>query len=95
VGVRKFRTVADAPAHPPRQPRDPENLRIAVDLMVLAARMSPVSATPGVRKFRTYDELLRFHARREADETSARRLADARRATASASPGWPGSAASD
>lgn len=56
MGVRKFRSVADMPGPPPRPPLEPENLRIAFELMELTARLNPVRRPRGVRKFRSHDE---------------------------------------
>jgi hypothetical protein len=69
MGVRKFRSVEDMPG-PPVLPRlDPENLRLAFGLASLANAFRPVSDTPGVRKFRSWDELL---AARDSDRSSRR-----------------------
>jgi hypothetical protein len=56
MGVRKFRSVKDMPGPTALVPGDPENLRIAVELMDLAHRLSRFSFVPGVRKFRSVDE---------------------------------------
>jgi hypothetical protein len=57
MGIRKFRSVADMPG-PPVLPRlDPENLRLALGLSSVATAFRPVLSTPGVRKFRSWDEL--------------------------------------
>ena len=57
MGVRKFRSVEEMPG-PPRLPRlDPDNLRLAFGLSSLAG-LRPILLTPGVRKFRSWDELL-------------------------------------
>lgn len=58
MGVRKFRSVAEMPG-PPVLPRlDPENLRVAFGLVSLATAFRPVHLEPGVRKFRSWNELL-------------------------------------
>lgn len=70
MGVRKFRSVEEMPG-PAALPRlDPENLRIAFGLSFLAAKLARVRATPGVRKFRSWDELVAYRDRRAvaADE---------------------------
>lgn len=59
MGVRKFRSVAEMPGPPPRARLDPENLRIAFELMELTARLNPVGRRQGVRKFRSHDESIR------------------------------------
>lgn len=69
MGVRKYRSIAEVPPHPARPPLDPENLRIGAELMDLANRLSPLRATPGVLRFRSYDELVRFHHMREVEQT--------------------------
>jgi hypothetical protein len=65
MGVRKFRSVEEMPG-PRTLPRlDPENLRIAFGLSSLAG-IRPLRRTPGVRKFRSWDELLAAQAAEEA-----------------------------
>lgn len=56
MGVRKFRSVADMPGPSPRKPLDPENLRIAFELMELTERLRSRARRPGVRKFGSHDE---------------------------------------
>lgn len=71
--VRKFRSVADMPGPPPLRPLEPDNLRRAVEMMDLGARLYPLTRQPGVRKFRSLDEA---HAQRDArdqEEIRARR----------------------
>jgi hypothetical protein len=70
MGVRKFRSVEEMPG-PSLLPRlDPENLRIAFGLASLASGMRPLRLTPGVRKFRSWDEAL---AAKAADESASLR----------------------
>jgi len=58
MGVRKFRSVGDMPG-PPLLPRlDPQNLRLAFGLASAATAFRPVHVNPGVRKFRSWNELL-------------------------------------
>ena len=64
MGVRKFRSVEEMPGPSPLPRLDPENLRIAFGLAALANRLSPARRTPGVRKFRSWNEAL---AAKEAD----------------------------
>jgi hypothetical protein len=67
MGVRKFRSVEQMPTPPVRPPLDPENLRLALGLATFA-QLHPVRHHPGVRKFRSWEELVAFreaHARRE------------------------------
>lgn len=56
MGVRKFRSVADMPGPAPRPPLDPDNLRLAVELMEVAGRLSRFSPPPGLRRFRSVEE---------------------------------------
>lgn len=65
MGVRKFHSVEEMPGPPPRKPLDPENLRIAFGLSSLADGLRPTRLSPGVRKFRSWDEAL---AAKDADE---------------------------
>jgi hypothetical protein len=68
MGVRKFHSVEEMPS-PPLLPRlDPENLRIAFGLASLASGMRPISRTPGVRKFRSWNDAL---AAKAADESAS------------------------
>ncbi len=66
MSVRKFRSAGDMPAPPPLTPLDPENLRMACELSSLE-RLRPVRRTPGVRKFRSVDEMSRAQDRWEAE----------------------------
>jgi len=63
MGVRKFRSVADMPGPTPLRPLAPQNLKLAFGLSSFAGRLSPLRLSPGVRKFRSWDEAL---AAREA-----------------------------
>jgi len=67
MGVRKFRSVEEMPGPPALRRLDPENLRIAFGLASLAHGLSPRRRTPGVRKFRSWDEAL---AARESEENA-------------------------
>lgn len=69
MGVRKFHSVEEMPGPAPREPLDPENLRIAFGLMETAHRLAGVRRRPGVRKFRSWDELL---LAKERDEVRRR-----------------------
>ena len=64
MGVRKFHSVEEMPGPSPLPRLDPENLRIACGLASLANGLSPARRTPGVRKFRSWNEAL---AAKEAD----------------------------
>jgi hypothetical protein len=66
MGVRKFRSVEEMPGPEPRTPLDPENLKIAFDLMETTHRLAGLRRRPGVRKFRSWDELLLARDRDEA-----------------------------
>ena len=70
MGVRKFHSVEEMPESPPLPRLDPENLRIAFGLASLADGLRPVRRTPGVRKFRSWDEAL---AARATDEIASLR----------------------
>ncbi len=70
MGVRKFRSVEEMPGPSPLPRLDPENLRIAFGLSSLASGMRPLRLTPGVRKFRSWDEAL---AAKAADERASSR----------------------
>jgi hypothetical protein len=58
------------PGPPPLPPLDPENLRVAFGLSSLASALCPQHRAPGVRKFRSWNDLL---AAREAAEQAPRR----------------------
>jgi hypothetical protein len=64
MGVRKYRSVEDMPGPPPRRRLDPENLRLALELADFARRVRPFRRPAGVRKYRSYDELLQARDRR-------------------------------
>jgi hypothetical protein len=68
MGVRKFRSAAEMPAPPPLPRLDAENLRMACELSTLE-RLRPVQRTPGVRKFRSVEEMSRAQERWEAEAT--------------------------
>ena len=72
MGVRKFRSVADMPGPARRKPLDPENLRLAVELMDLTHKLSRFRYVPGVRKFRSVEEMDAH--RRAWEEAETRRL---------------------
>jgi hypothetical protein len=74
MGVRKFRSVEQMPGPEPRTPLDPENLKIAFGLMETTHRLAGLRRHPGVRKYRSWDELLRAREREDAS-------AEGRRAT--------------
>jgi hypothetical protein len=69
MGVRKFRSVAEMPPPPPLPRLDAENLRMACQLSSLE-QLRPVRRTPGVRKFRSVEEMSRDQERWEAEATS-------------------------
>jgi hypothetical protein len=70
MGVRKFHSVEEMPGPLPLPRLDPENLRIAFGLASLAGGMRPIGRTPGVRKFRSWNEAL---AAKAADEMASLR----------------------
>lgn len=55
--VRKYRSVADMPAGRRLEPMRAENLRIACELSELALSLHAYELEPGVRKYRSIDEL--------------------------------------
>lgn len=57
--VKKYRSVMEMPEVAPREPHDPENLRIACELSELAYALNPWRFEPGVRKFRSIEEASR------------------------------------
>jgi hypothetical protein len=57
------------PGPEPRTPLDPENLRIAFDLMGAMHRLAGLRRRPGVRKFRSWNELLLAREREEQELT--------------------------
>lgn len=63
--VRKFRSVEEMPGPEPREPLDPENLKIAFDLMGATHRLARLRRPPGVRKFRSWNDLLLAREREE------------------------------
>jgi hypothetical protein len=70
MSVRKFRSVEEMPGPQPRTPLDPENLRIAFDLVETAQRLAGLRRRPGVRKFRSWNELLLARRREDASDHS-------------------------
>jgi hypothetical protein len=70
MGVRKFHSVEEMPGPLPLPRLQPENLRIAFGLASLASGMRPIVRTPGVRKFRSWNEAL---AAKAADELASLR----------------------
>jgi hypothetical protein len=73
MGVRKYRSIEDMPGAAGRRPLDPENLRLAFGLMDLARRLSSLSFTPGVYKFRSHGEMVLAHEHREVAQVRAAR----------------------
>jgi hypothetical protein len=70
MGVRKYRSVEEMPGPPRRPALDPENLRLAFGLLSIGDAFHPVKPKPGVRKFRSWDELVEW---RQATARAARR----------------------
>lgn len=73
--VRKYRSVTEMPGVRPRIPLDPENLRIACELSELAYGLHPWHLEPGVRKFRSMEELNRHRQARERRQVRRHREA--------------------
>lgn len=69
--VRKYRTVADMPGPRPLPPLDSDNLRIACELSELTFALHPWKLEPGVRKFRSIEEMDRH--RREWERKQVRK----------------------
>ena len=63
--VRKYRTVEEMPSSLWRAPLDPENIKLACDLSVLALRLRPRHFRPGVHKYRSVEEASRARKRWE------------------------------
>ncbi|HWO25519.1 MAG TPA: hypothetical protein VNO30_42560 [Kofleriaceae bacterium] len=55
--IRKFHSVEEMTPLPDRRPFDPENLRIAIAWSRATLALRAVKPTPGVRKFRSYEEM--------------------------------------
>ena len=69
MGLKKYRSVEDMPGPPPRPPLDPDNLRIALGMMELARRLSPHPRVPGVRKFRSFDQMVQVKEETRAESS--------------------------
>lgn len=63
--VRKYRSVEVMPSSLRRAPLDPENIKLACDLSVLALRLRPRRFRPGVHKYRSVEEASRARKRWE------------------------------
>jgi hypothetical protein len=63
MGVRKYRSASDMPGPEARHPLDAENLRLALGLTDLATRLASLRHIPGVRKFDSYEEMMRARLR--------------------------------
>ena len=55
--IRKFRSVEEMVPLPDRRPFDPENLRIAITWSRATLALHPIHRSPGVHKFRSYEEM--------------------------------------
>lgn len=55
--VRKFRSVEEMPPLPDRRPFDSENLRLAIAWSHAAMALHPVKRSPGVHKYRSYEDM--------------------------------------
>ena len=55
--IRKFRSVEEMTPLPDCRPFDPENLRVAIAWSRATLALHPIKRTPGVRKFRSYEEM--------------------------------------
>jgi len=90
MGVRKFRSAADMPGPEPRPPLDPENLRITFGLMAFTLRLAGVIQKPGVRRFRSWDEALAWHAERDRAREPGRAIDAGRPRQSRRNPGTSG-----
>ena len=63
MGLRRYRDVSEMPGPPPRPPLDSDNLRLACELARLARELAATVYPPGVRKFRSYVDLVRARER--------------------------------
>jgi hypothetical protein len=68
MNVRKFRSAADMPGSQPLKPLDPNNLEIACELTELARTLPPWKLEPGVRKFRSAEEMWAYQQEREKQQ---------------------------
>ena len=55
--IRKLRSVEEMVPLPDRRPFDPENLRIAIAWSRATLALHPIHPSPGVHKFRSYEEM--------------------------------------
>lgn len=55
--IRKFRSVEEMVPLPDRPPFDPENLRLVIAWSHAAIALHPTTRTPGVHKYRSYEEM--------------------------------------
>jgi hypothetical protein len=55
--VRKFGSVEEMAPLPDRRPFDPENLRLAIAWSHAAIALHSVRKTPGVHKYRSYEDM--------------------------------------
>lgn len=55
--IRKFRSVEEMVPLPDRRPFDPENLRIAISWSRATLALHSSRSSPGVHKFRSYEEM--------------------------------------
>jgi hypothetical protein len=69
MGVRKYRSVADMPEPPAREPLDPENLRLVFSLMRFARSFRTSKYEPGVRKYVSLEAMIEDREVRERPRT--------------------------
>jgi hypothetical protein len=55
--IRKFRSIEEMTPLPDRPPFDPENLRLAIAWSRATLALHPRTRSPGVRKYRSYEEM--------------------------------------
>ena len=65
--LRRFRSVEQMTEPYTHRPRDPDNLRLALQLSELCARLRPARFPAGLHKHRSVEEAARQRARWEAE----------------------------
>lgn len=64
--LRRFRSVDQVTEPTARRPGDPDNLRLALELSELCARLRPTRFPAGLHRYRSVEEAGRVRARWEA-----------------------------
>ena len=71
--VQKFRSVADMPDPPRRLPGDPALYRAIAGIWEFGRRANPRRFPPGVRKFRSVEDMSRAQEQSQAEHIEALR----------------------